>query len=149
MVVFTIFPIAMSPFKLADVPRRLMSTAVAFGILTFATAALPGTPQIHNAIPAAFFGTDTFAAPGLSLLISALTLGLGMTWLLYRERSLKAAGDHFADPTLNERSGRIDAADLSVKWKANEENATAPPPASAADCWPCCRSSWWSPPTPS
>lgn len=126
VVVFTIFPIAMSLFKLADVPRRLMPGAVAFGIFTFATAALPGTPQIHNAIPAPFFGTDTFAAPGLSVIGSLLVFGLGMAWLLYRERQLKAAGEHFADPTANERAGRVDPADLSLKWKASEEKQVAP-----------------------
>lgn len=90
VVVFTIFPIAMSLFKLDDVPRLLMPGAVGFGIFTFATAALPGTPQIHNAIPATFFGTDTFAAPGLSIIGSILVFGLGMLCLTYRERTLKA-----------------------------------------------------------
>lgn len=78
VVVLTISPIAMSLFKLADVPRLLMPGAAAFGIFTFSTAALPGTPQIHNAIPATFFGTDTFAAPGLRVIGSVMVFGLGM-----------------------------------------------------------------------
>ena len=125
VVVFTIFPIAMSLFKLADVPRLLMPGAVAFGIFTFATAALPGTPQIHNTIPATFFGTDTFAAPGLSIIGSVIVLGLGMLWLTYRKRTLKAAGHSFSDPTHNERTGRMDPADLSVKWKAAQDQQPA------------------------
>src|SRR5699024_8624695 len=63
VVAFTIFPIAKSLFEAADLPRRLMPAAVALGIFTFATAALPGSPQIHNAIPTQFFETTTFAAP--------------------------------------------------------------------------------------
>lgn len=115
MVVFTIFPIAMSLFKLADVPRLLMPGAGAFGVFTFATAALPGTRQIHNAIPAFFFGTDAFAAPGLSIIGSVIVFGLGMLWLTYREPTFEAAGHSFSNPTHNERTGRIDLADLSVK----------------------------------
>lgn len=125
VVVFTIFPIAMSLFKLADVPRLLMAGAVAFGIFTFATAALPGTPHIHNAIPAIFFGTDTFAAPWLSIIGSVLVFGLGMLWLTYRERTLKAADHSFSDPTHNERTGRIDPSDLSVKCKAAQDQQPA------------------------
>lgn len=125
VVVFTIFPIAISLFKTADVPCLLMPGAVAFGILTLATAALPGTPQIHNGIPAAFFSTDTFAAPGLSIVGSVIVFGLGMLWLTYRERTLKAAGHSFSDPTHNERTGRMDPADLSVKWKAAQDQQPA------------------------
>ncbi|SNC63524.1 H+/gluconate symporter [Kytococcus aerolatus] len=120
VVVFTIFPIAMSLFKVADVPRRLMPGAIAFGIFTFAAAALPGSPQIHNAIPAPFFGTDTFAAPGLSLIGTAIVLGVGMLWLAHRERTLRAAGEHFDTPTHNERTGKVDPADLSVVWKSKQ-----------------------------
>src|SRR5699024_1226522 len=45
LVVFTIFPIATSLFREADIPKRLMPAAIALGIFTFATAALPGSPQ--------------------------------------------------------------------------------------------------------
>ncbi|MBL3955545.1 hypothetical protein, partial [Bacteroides thetaiotaomicron] len=59
VVVFTIMPIAMELFREADIPRRLMPGTVAFGTITFALAALPGSPQIHNAIPTKYFGTNT------------------------------------------------------------------------------------------
>lgn len=99
VVVFTIFPIATSLFAQADIPRRLMPAAIALGIFTFATAALPGSPQIHNTIPTKFFGTNTFAAPGLGLLGAVIVFGLGMLWLERRQRQLAAAGESFADPT--------------------------------------------------
>lgn len=99
VVVFTIFPIATSLFAQADIPRRLMPAAIALGIFTFATAALPGSPQIHNTIPTKFFGTNTFAAPGLGLLGAVVVFGLGMLWLERRQRQLATAGESFADPT--------------------------------------------------
>ncbi|NYF96970.1 GntP family permease [Janibacter cremeus] len=99
VVVFTIFPIGMALFEEADIPRRLMPAAIALGIFTFATAALPGSPQIHNTIPTKFFGTNTFAAPGLGLLAAVLVFGLGMLWLEHRQRQLAHAGESFWDPT--------------------------------------------------
>lgn len=103
VVVFTIFPIGMALFEEADIPRRLMPAAIALGIFTFATAALPGSPQIHNTIPTKFFGTNTFAAPGLGLLAAILVFGLGMLWLDRRQKQLARAGESFWDPTLAER----------------------------------------------
>lgn len=103
VVVFTIFPIATALFQEADIPKRLMPAAIALGIFTFATAALPGSPQIHNTIPTKFFGTNTFAAPGLGILGAVLVFGLGMLWLDRRQKQLAAAGESFADLTLAER----------------------------------------------
>lgn len=105
VVVFTMFPIAMSLFRLADIPRRLMPAAIALGIFTFTTAALPGSPQIHNTIPTRFFDTNTFAAPGLGLLGGAVVFALGMAWLNRRKRQLVAAGESFSDETEAERKG--------------------------------------------
>lgn len=99
VVVFTIFPIATALFREADIPRRLMPAAIALGIFTFATAALPGSPQIHNTIPTKFFGTNTFAAPGLGILGAVLVFGLGMLWLERRQKQLARAGESFHDVT--------------------------------------------------
>ena len=109
VIVFTMFPVATFLFRQANIPRRLMPAAIALGIFTFATAALPGSPQIHNAIPTRFFGTDTFAAPGLALVCAVLVFGLGMWWLSMRQRQLAAAGEAYANPTDIER--RDSAAD--------------------------------------
>lgn len=102
VVVFTIFPIGMALFEEADIPRRLMPAAIALGIFTFATAALPGSPQIHNTIPTKFFDTNTFAAPGLGLLAAVLVFGLGMLWLEHRQKQLALAGESFWDATTAE-----------------------------------------------
>lgn len=114
VVVFTIFPIATSLFAEADIPRRLMPAAIALGIFTFATAALPGSPQIHNTIPTKYFGTNTFAAPGLGILGAIIVFALGMLWLDRRQKQLARAGESFSDITEAEakearRLGNADA----------------------------------------
>lgn len=95
VVVFTIMPIAMELFKEAHVPRRLMPAAIAFGTITFALAALPGSPQIHNAIPTKYFGTTTYAAPFFGLSMAAIMIALGLGWLHFRTRQLNARGEYF------------------------------------------------------
>lgn len=103
VVVFTMFPIAMSLFKIADIPRRLMPAAIALGFLSYALAALPGSPQVHNTIPTQYFGTNTFAAPFLGIIGGITIFTLGMFWLNYRKRQLQAAGESFSDQTEAER----------------------------------------------
>ncbi|MCG7300558.1 GntP family permease [Brevibacterium ravenspurgense] len=98
VIAFTIYPIGVALFRQANLPRRLMPAAIALGIFTFATAALPGSPQIHNAIPTKFLGTTTFAAPVLGIIGSIITFGLGMAWLEYRAKKLAEAGEVFIEP---------------------------------------------------
>lgn len=90
------------------------------------------------------FGILAFAAPGLSVVGSAIVFGLVMLWLAYRERTLKAAGHSFSDPTHDETTGRMDPADLSVKWKAAQDQQPAAT-ASRGVAWSRCgpSSPWW------
>lgn len=103
VVIFSIFPIATALFREADIPRRLMPASVMLGLFTFGLATLPGTPQIHNTMPGQYFGTNTFAAPILSILSTCVLFGLGMVWLTYRQRVLQAAGESYFDTTVMEQ----------------------------------------------
>lgn len=89
VVAFTIFPIAKPLFNAARIPARLIPGAIALGSFTFTMTALPGTPAIQNAIPMPVFGTDSFAAPGLGLIASAIMLFCGLYWLKARAKSLQ------------------------------------------------------------
>lgn len=62
---FVLVPMAQDMFRAADIPRRLMPATICLGAFTFTMSALPGSPSINNAIPMPYFGTTTFAAPGL------------------------------------------------------------------------------------
>jgi len=95
VVAFAIYPIAAALFREAGVPKRLIAGAIALGSFTFTMTAFPGTPAIQNAIPTRFFGTTTFAAPGLGLLAGCIMLFGGLAWLQARARRAKAAGEGY------------------------------------------------------
>ena len=97
VVAFAVFPIALRMFREGDIPRRLIPAAIALGSFTFTMTALPGTPAIQNAIPIPFFGTNTFAAPGLSVIAALIMFGAGTLWLSLRSRRLRATGEGFGE----------------------------------------------------
>ena len=95
---FVLAPMAQTLFRAAAIPRRLMPAAIVLGTSTFTMSALPGTPSIQNAIPMPFFGTTLFAAPGLGIIASLITLGFGLWWLDRAENAARRAGEgHGAD----------------------------------------------------
>lgn len=81
VVAFMMFPIGRSLFERAHISKNLLPGAIALGAFTFTMTALPGTPSVQNSIPSPFFGTDSFAAPGLGLIGSLLMASLGIWWL--------------------------------------------------------------------
>jgi len=92
VVAFAVFPIASALFRAAEIPKYLIPGSIALGSFTFTMTALPGSPQIQNAIPMPFFGTDTYAAPILGLVGAAIMFGGGMLWLNYRARQARRLG---------------------------------------------------------
>ena len=105
VVAFAVFPIAAALFREADVPKRLIPASIALGSFTFTMVALPGTPAIQNAIPAPFFGTDAFAAPGLGIIAGVIMFLGGVGWLSFRASRLKAAGEGYLDEESLRASG--------------------------------------------
>lgn len=99
VVAFGLFPIARELFRAAAIPRRMIPATMALGTFTFTMSALPGSPQVQNAIPTAYFGTTTFAAPLAGLVASVLMFALGYMWLTYRVRKLKNQGESFDAPS--------------------------------------------------
>jgi H+/gluconate symporter-like permease len=109
VVAFAVFPIAAAMFREAGVPKRLIPATIALGSFTFTMTALPGTPQIQNAIPAPFFGTNAFAAPILGIIAAIIMFGGGVGWLMFRAKKLNAAGEGYLDerPTTKNGNGGI------------------------------------------
>lgn len=95
VVVFAVYPVAAALFREGNVPKRFMPAAIALGSFTFTMTALPGTPQIQNAIPMPFFGTDAYAAPLLGLIGGSVMLIGGMLWLTKRSKKAMAAGEGY------------------------------------------------------
>ncbi len=100
VVVFAVYPFATELFRRAAIPKRLMPAALALGGFSFTMDALPGTPQIQNIIPTAFFHTTAWAAPVLGSVGSAAILAAGMAYLQWRAR--RAGGEGYGSGHLNE-----------------------------------------------
>ncbi|QRV07646.1 GntP family permease [Bacillus velezensis] len=94
--VFAIYPFAKNLFIKADIPKRLIPGTIALGAFTFTMDALPGTPQIQNVIPTAFFKTNIYAAPWLGLIGAAFVLTAGMIYLESRRKKSVNAGEGYA-----------------------------------------------------
>lgn len=97
VVAFMMFPIGKSLFDRADISKNLLPGAIALGAFTFTMTALPGTPSVQNSIPSPFFGTDSFAAPGLGIIGSLLMASLGIWWLNRQSKRLKNHVDTSVD----------------------------------------------------
>ena len=95
IVTFAVLPIAIQLFREADIPKRLIPGTIALGAFSFTMAALPGSPQVENTIPMTYFGTDSWAAPGLGLIAACIMFIGGMAWLTWRQKKAFAAGEHY------------------------------------------------------
>ncbi|WP_327753626.1 GntP family permease [Sphingobium sp. SJ10-10] len=96
--VFAVYPFAAEMFRQGDIPKRLVPATIGLGAITFTMDAMPGTPQIQNIIPTSFFGTTAWAAPALGLIGSACIMGMGLAYLGWRRRAMKAAGEGYGAP---------------------------------------------------
>lgn len=95
VVVFAVYPFAAELFRQSNIPKRLIPGTIALGAFTFTMDALPGTPQIQNIIPTAFFGTDSWAAPVLGSLGTVFILVLGMAYLEWCRRAAARNGEGY------------------------------------------------------
>ncbi|WP_454053220.1 GntP family permease [Clostridium sp. Marseille-Q7071] len=97
VVAFAVYPIAAELFREANIPKRLIPGTIALGAFTFTMTALPGSPQIQNAIPMTYFGTTAWAAPILGIVASIVMFGVGMWWLNRRARKAMEIGEGYGN----------------------------------------------------
>ncbi|WP_376707945.1 GntP family permease [Kangiella sp. TOML190] len=106
VVAFSVYPLALSLFKDANLPRRFIPAALAFGSVTF-TMTSAGSPEIQNWIPIKYLGTSPFAAWEVSLVVAVFMATFGYWWLNKMLKSAVARGEQFAarddDPQTDER----------------------------------------------
>jgi len=103
--IFVVYPIALSLYREANVPRELIPGTFTLGAFTFTMTALPGSPQIQNLIPMQYFGTTPNAAPVLGVISAVIMFVLGMIWLTYRQKKLAKAGIGFTEPENSQVTG--------------------------------------------
>ncbi|KGX90605.1 GntP family permease [Pontibacillus marinus] len=98
VVVFAVYPLAISLFREANISRKLIPATVALGAFTFTMTALPGTPQIQNLIPMEYFKTTPTAAPAMGIIAAIIMAVGGYLYLRWQEKKLKANGEVFTEP---------------------------------------------------
>lgn len=115
VVVFAVYPFAAALFKEADYPKRLVPAIIALGAFTATMDCLPGTPQIQNIIPTAYFGTNLYAAPLAGLIGAAIIYVGGGFYLTHCLKAAIANGEGYGNHTLNEPEDKPGA--QLVSWQ--------------------------------
>lgn len=106
VVAFSVYPMALSLFKDANLPRRFIPATMAFGSVTF-TMTSAGSPEIQNWIPIKYLGTSPFAAWEVSLVVAVFMALFGYWWLKRMIGKAVTQGETFVsrddDPLVTER----------------------------------------------
>src|SRR5690606_20828866 len=90
----SVYALAVHLFREADLPRRFIPGALAFGSVTF-TMTSAGSPEIQNLIPMQYLGTDAYAGWEVSLVVAILMAGTGYVLLQRMVRRALARGEKF------------------------------------------------------
>jgi H+/gluconate symporter-like permease len=104
VVVFAVYPFAAEMFRMAQIPKRFIPGVIWFGGVTFTMDCLPGSPQIQNIIPTAFFKTNAYAAPFIGCMGAAFILIFGLMYFEWQRRKAHAANESYDSgwPLVNE-----------------------------------------------
>ncbi len=114
VVAFSVYPMALSLFRVADVPRRFIPAALALGSVTF-TMTSAGSPEIQNWIPTKFLGTTPYAGWQVSIVVAVFMAVAGHLWLSWMVRRALAAGEHFV---VREDDPQLEARTLPPAWRS-------------------------------
>jgi len=106
VVAFSAYPMALSLFKQADLPRRFIPGVMAFGSVTF-TMTSAGSPEIQNWIPIKYLGTSPYAAWQVSIVVALAMALLGFVILQKMMAKAVARGERYdvreGDPDTSQR----------------------------------------------
>ncbi|WP_419959322.1 GntP family permease [Psychrobacillus sp. BM2] len=96
VVAFSVYPMAISLFKQADLPRRFIPATLALGSVTF-TMTSAGSPEIQNWIPIQFLGTNAYAGWEVSIIVAVFMATFGYWWLKRIIQKAVNKGERFED----------------------------------------------------
>lgn len=106
VVAFSAYPMAVSLFKGANLPRRFIPAALALGSVTF-TMTSAGSPEIQNWIPIPYLGTTPYAGWQVSIIVALFMAVGGYFTLMWMIKSAMRKGEQFtarsSDPLLNDK----------------------------------------------
>jgi H+/gluconate symporter-like permease len=94
VVAFSVYPMAISLFKEANLPRRFIPATLGFGSTTF-TMTSAGSPEIQNWIPIQFLNTSPYAGWEVSLIVAIFMMCLGYIWLKWMLKRAIQKGEKF------------------------------------------------------
>lgn len=94
IVAFSVFPMTLSLFKQADIPRRFIPATLALGSVTF-TMTSAGSPEIQNWIPISYLNTTPYAGWEVSLVVSIVMATFGFWWLKRMMSKAMEKGERF------------------------------------------------------
>ena len=109
--VFIVVPIAFSVLRAANLPRRI-GVAIMQGVATVVFYGLPGIPCPVNLMPTTYLGTDLYAAPVLSIVISVFAFTLMALFTAWQVKDARKRGEGY-DPAPGE--------ELEVHETANKQ----------------------------
>ncbi len=96
VVAFSVYPMAISLFKQADLPRRFIPATLALGSVRF-TMTSAGSPEIQNWIPIQFLGTTPYAGWEVSIIVAVFMAVFGYWWLKKMITKALNKGERFVD----------------------------------------------------
>jgi H+/gluconate symporter-like permease len=106
VVAFSAYPMAVSLFKGANLPRRFIPATLALGSVTF-TMTSAGSPEIQNWIPIPYLGTTPYAGWQVSIIVALFMAVGGYFALMWMIKSATKKGEQFAarssDPVLTDK----------------------------------------------
>lgn len=107
VVAFSAYPMALSLFKGANLPRRFIPATLALGSVTF-TMTSAGSPEIQNWIPIQYLQTTPYAGWQVSIIVAMFMAIGGYMLLMWMIKRAVNQGESFiqreTDPTITERA---------------------------------------------
>lgn len=95
LVAFTLYPVALILFREADIPIKLFPASVLGVAATISMTTLPGSPQIQNIMPTAYFHTTVYAAPIIGTVCGIFVFTVNYLYLAHAQRKAMLNGEHF------------------------------------------------------
>ncbi|KGP74106.1 GntP family permease [Pontibacillus yanchengensis] len=96
VVAFSVYPMAISLFQQANLPRRFIPATLAFGSVTF-TMTSAGSPEIQNWIPIEYLDTSPYAGWEVSIIVALFLATTGYWWLKKMIKRAQENGEEFEE----------------------------------------------------
>lgn len=96
IVAFSAYPIAVTLFKQANLPRRFIPACIGLGAITF-TMTSAGSVEVQNWIPIQHLGTTPYAGWQVSIIVATFMAFTGYWWLMKMINNAVANGESFIE----------------------------------------------------